>query len=209
MRSTTTSERSEDARLVDQHEPVRAHRRLVRADRAAVSHGVKRLRQAAGNFYVNDKPTGAVVGQQPFGGGRASGTNDKAGSAYNLLRWASPRVIKETFVPPARTSAIRSWVPSSARRVPCHEQYAAAATARRTFGQHGSQDSAGLIQAVAPGMRGRGGAYPGAEPFEVLHPRSAYATDRDAATKRSSTQRPRLIFNDASPTRARSGDGSR
>ena len=60
----------------------------------------KRLRFAAGNFYVNDKPTGAVVGQQPFGGGRASGTNDKAGAAQNLLRWTSVRSIKETFVPP-------------------------------------------------------------------------------------------------------------
>ena len=60
----------------------------------------ERLRFAAGNFYVNDKPTGAVVGQQPFGGGRASGTNDKAGSAANLMRWLSPRSIKETFVPP-------------------------------------------------------------------------------------------------------------
>jgi len=58
------------------------------------------LQNAAGNFYINDKPTGAVVGQQPFGGGRASGTNDKAGSVYNLLRWVSPRTIKETFVPP-------------------------------------------------------------------------------------------------------------
>jgi 1-pyrroline-5-carboxylate dehydrogenase len=58
------------------------------------------LRYAAGNFYVNDKPTGAVVGQQPFGGARASGTNDKAGSMINLLRWVSARVIKETFVPP-------------------------------------------------------------------------------------------------------------
>jgi len=60
----------------------------------------RRLRHAAGNFYVNDKPTGAVVGQQPFGGSRASGTNDKAGSALNLLRWTSARSIKETFVPP-------------------------------------------------------------------------------------------------------------
>jgi len=59
-----------------------------------------RLRYAAGNFYVNDKPTGAVVGQQPFGGARASGTNDKAGSMWNLIRWVSPRTIKETFVPP-------------------------------------------------------------------------------------------------------------
>ena len=58
------------------------------------------LRNAAGNFYINDKPTGAVVGQQPFGGGRASGTNDKAGSPLNLLRWCSPRTVKETFSPP-------------------------------------------------------------------------------------------------------------
>jgi 1-pyrroline-5-carboxylate dehydrogenase len=57
------------------------------------------LRHAAGNFYINDKPSGAVVGQQPFGGSRASGTNDKAGSALNLLRWVSPRLIKETLVP--------------------------------------------------------------------------------------------------------------
>ena len=57
------------------------------------------LRFSAGNFYINDKPTGAVVGQQPFGGARASGTNDKAGSILNLLRWVSPRSIKETFVP--------------------------------------------------------------------------------------------------------------
>jgi len=59
-----------------------------------------KLRYAAGNFYVNDKPTGAVVGQQPFGGSRASGTNDKAGSMWNLIRWVSARTIKETFVPP-------------------------------------------------------------------------------------------------------------
>ena len=58
------------------------------------------LRYSAGNFYINDKPTGAVVGQQPFGGARGSGTNDKAGSPLNLLRWVSPRSIKETFVPP-------------------------------------------------------------------------------------------------------------
>ncbi|HOX22493.1 MAG TPA: hypothetical protein PLL10_03440, partial [Elusimicrobiales bacterium] len=58
------------------------------------------LRQASGNFYIDDKPTGAVVGQQPFGGARASGTNDKAGSLLNLLRWVSPRAIKETFAPP-------------------------------------------------------------------------------------------------------------
>jgi len=69
-------------------------------DRAAIVAITAALRHAAGNFYVNDKPTGAVVGQQPFGGARASGTNDKAGSALNLLRWLSPRTIKETFVPP-------------------------------------------------------------------------------------------------------------
>ncbi|MCB9899397.1 MAG: L-glutamate gamma-semialdehyde dehydrogenase [Planctomycetes bacterium] len=69
-------------------------------DRQAVAHMAARLRQAAGNFYVNDKPTGAVVGQQPFGGARASGTNDKAGSLLNLIRWTSVRTIKETFVPP-------------------------------------------------------------------------------------------------------------
>jgi 1-pyrroline-5-carboxylate dehydrogenase len=69
-------------------------------DLRAVETARERLRYAAGNFYVNDKPTGAVVGQQPFGGARASGTNDKAGSMWNLIRWVSPRTIKETFVPP-------------------------------------------------------------------------------------------------------------
>ncbi|HEX7115613.1 MAG TPA: aldehyde dehydrogenase family protein, partial [Steroidobacter sp.] len=69
-------------------------------DRAAIGEAATGLRHAAGNFYINDKPTGAVVGQQPFGGGRASGTNDKAGSIWNLIRWVSPRSIKETFAPP-------------------------------------------------------------------------------------------------------------
>ena len=69
-------------------------------DRAAIVHATNALRDAAGNFYINDKPTGAVVGQQPFGGARASGTNDKAGSIYNQMRWTSPRSIKETFDPP-------------------------------------------------------------------------------------------------------------
>jgi 1-pyrroline-5-carboxylate dehydrogenase len=69
-------------------------------DRAVISRTLSRLRNAAGNIYVNDKPTGAVVGQQPFGGGRASGTNDKAGSLWNLIRWSSPRTIKENFRPP-------------------------------------------------------------------------------------------------------------
>ncbi|MEO4004348.1 L-glutamate gamma-semialdehyde dehydrogenase [Flavobacterium sp. CAU 1735] len=69
-------------------------------DRYAIEQATKALENAAGNFYINDKPTGAVVGQQPFGGARASGTNDKAGSVLNLMRWVSPRTIKETFVPP-------------------------------------------------------------------------------------------------------------
>ena len=68
-------------------------------DRLAISQATQTLENAAGNFYINDKPTGAVVGQQPFGGGRASGTNDKAGSAMNLLRWMSVRTLKETFDP--------------------------------------------------------------------------------------------------------------
>jgi 1-pyrroline-5-carboxylate dehydrogenase len=69
-------------------------------DAAAIVRAKERLRWAAGNFYVNDKPTGAVVGQQPFGGARRSGTDDKAGSMWNLIRWVIPRTIKETFVPP-------------------------------------------------------------------------------------------------------------
>jgi 1-pyrroline-5-carboxylate dehydrogenase len=73
---------------------------IIAQDRAAVAHAQEYLRFAAGNFYVNDKPTGAVVGQQPFGGARASGTNDKAGAPQNLLRWTSTRSIKETLVPP-------------------------------------------------------------------------------------------------------------
>ncbi|KAI4453425.1 delta-1-pyrroline-5-carboxylate dehydrogenase 1 isoform a-related [Holotrichia oblita] len=73
---------------------------LFAKDREVIVHMEKALRQAAGNFYINDKPTGAVVGQQPFGGARASGTNDKAGSILNLFRWISPRTIKETFNPP-------------------------------------------------------------------------------------------------------------
>ncbi len=73
---------------------------ILATDRAAIAEASDRLRYAAGNFYVNDKPTGAVVGQQPFGGARASGTDDKAGSVFNLIRWVSARSIKETFVPP-------------------------------------------------------------------------------------------------------------
>ncbi|MCE2614243.1 L-glutamate gamma-semialdehyde dehydrogenase [Flavobacteriaceae bacterium D16] len=73
---------------------------VISGDRYAIDEATKALQNCAGNFYINDKPTGAVVGQQPFGGARASGTNDKAGSAQNLLRWVSPRLIKETFVTP-------------------------------------------------------------------------------------------------------------
>jgi 1-pyrroline-5-carboxylate dehydrogenase len=73
---------------------------IIAQDRNVISKVTHHLRNAAGNFYINDKPTGAVVGQQPFGGARGSGTNDKAGSMINLLRWVSPRVIKETFDPP-------------------------------------------------------------------------------------------------------------
>ncbi len=73
---------------------------IIAQDRQAIAAATETLRFAAGNFYINDKPTGAVVGQQPFGGARASGTNDKAGAAQNLLRWTSTRSIKETFAPP-------------------------------------------------------------------------------------------------------------
>lgn len=86
--------------LVDQTSPYALTGAVFSQDRYAVELATKKLRNAAGNFYINDKPTGAVVGQQPFGGARASGTNDKAGSMINLLRWVSPRTIKETFVSP-------------------------------------------------------------------------------------------------------------
>ena len=86
--------------LVDRTSPYALTGAVFARDRAAVAEASEVLRQAAGNFYINDKPTGAVVGQQPFGGARASGTNDKAGSILNLLRWVSPRSIKETLVPP-------------------------------------------------------------------------------------------------------------
>ncbi|MFV0605598.1 MAG: L-glutamate gamma-semialdehyde dehydrogenase [Niabella sp.] len=86
--------------LVDNTSPYALTGAIIATDRAAVDLATKRLSNAAGNFYINDKPTGAVVGQQPFGGARASGTNDKAGSALNLYRWLSARTIKETFNPP-------------------------------------------------------------------------------------------------------------
>lgn len=86
--------------LVDQTSEYALTGAIFSQDRYAIEQATTALKNAAGNFYVNDKPTGAVVGMQPFGGARASGTNDKAGSALNLLRWASPRTIKETFVTP-------------------------------------------------------------------------------------------------------------
>ncbi len=86
--------------LVDSGSPYALTGSVMATDRAAVELASRRLRQTAGNFYINDKSTGAVVGQQPFGGGRASGTNDKAGSLWNLMRWVSPRVIKENLLPP-------------------------------------------------------------------------------------------------------------
>jgi 1-pyrroline-5-carboxylate dehydrogenase len=91
---------TETLNLVDQTTPYALTGAVFATDRKALSEARTALRYAAGNFYINDKPTGAVVGQQPFGGSRVSGTNDKAGSMLNLLRWVTPRTIKETFVPP-------------------------------------------------------------------------------------------------------------
>ena len=88
---------------VDQAAPYGLTGAVLGEDRAALELAGRKLRHAAGNFYLNDKPTGAVVGQQPFGGSRASGTNDKAGSMWNLIRWTSPRSIKETLVPPTES----------------------------------------------------------------------------------------------------------
>lgn len=85
--------------ILDESSPYALTGALFATDRQVIEAAAHKLRHTAGNFYINDKPTGAVVGQQPFGGGRASGTNDKAGSILNLLRWVSPRTIKETFVP--------------------------------------------------------------------------------------------------------------
>jgi 1-pyrroline-5-carboxylate dehydrogenase len=90
----------ETLRLVDETSPYGLTGAIFARDRTAILDAHRELQHAAGNFYINDKPTGAVVGQQPFGGARASGTNDKAGSMWNLIRWVSPRTIKETFVPP-------------------------------------------------------------------------------------------------------------
>ena len=91
---------SETLELCDATSPYALTGSVFARDRDAVREASATLRQAAGNFYINDKPTGSVVGQQPFGGARGSGTNDKAGSMWNLIRWASPRAVKENFVPP-------------------------------------------------------------------------------------------------------------
>ena len=91
---------AETLRLVDRTGPYGLTGAVFATDRAAIDQAADALRFAAGNFYVNDKPTGAVVGHQPFGGARGSGTNDKAGSVWNLIRWASPRAVKETLAPP-------------------------------------------------------------------------------------------------------------
>ena len=91
---------AETLALVDSTSPYALTGAVFAKDRKAVREALSGLRNAAGNFYVNDKPTGAVVGQQPFGGARASGTNDKAGSKLNLLRWVNTRTIKENLAPP-------------------------------------------------------------------------------------------------------------
>jgi len=90
---------TETMELCDKTSPYGLTGAIFAQDRFAIVEATRALRNAAGNFYINDKPTGAVVGQQPFGGQRASGTNDKAGSWINLERWVSPRSIKETYVP--------------------------------------------------------------------------------------------------------------
>jgi 1-pyrroline-5-carboxylate dehydrogenase len=90
----------ETLETVDRTSPYALTGAIFSRDRQAIREATSALRHAAGNYYINDKPTGAVVGQQPFGGARASGTNDKAGSKLNLIRWVSPRTIKETLSPP-------------------------------------------------------------------------------------------------------------
>jgi 1-pyrroline-5-carboxylate dehydrogenase len=94
------NEYEETLELVDKTSPYALTGAIFAQDRWAIDLAFNKLMHAAGNFYINDKPTGAVVGQQPFGGARASGTNDKSGSLLNLMRWVSPRTIKENFNPP-------------------------------------------------------------------------------------------------------------
>ena len=86
--------------IIDKTSPYALTGAVFARDRSAIRDALSALRNAAGNFYINDKPTGAVVGQQPFGGARGSGTNDKAGSKLNLVRWTSARTVKETLAPP-------------------------------------------------------------------------------------------------------------
>ena len=95
---------------------------VLATDRQAIAQATHILRYSAGNFYINDKPTGAVVGQQPFGGARASGTNDKAGSVFNLIRWVSARAIKETVRPPVRLPVPSHGITDS--RLRCRSQTA-------------------------------------------------------------------------------------
>src|SRR5690606_31166303 len=102
-------------RTVDRTSPYALTGAIFARDRAVIAKATEALADSAGNFYVNDKPTGAVVGQQPFGGARGSCTNDKSGSYVNLLRWTSLRAIKETFVPPTH-SAYPSHQPAPAER---------------------------------------------------------------------------------------------
>ena len=90
----------ETLNLVDKTSQYALTGAILASDRYIIEKATKALKNSAGNFYINDKPTGAVVGKQPFGGARGSGTNDKAGSMLNLLRWVSPRLIKETFITP-------------------------------------------------------------------------------------------------------------
>jgi 1-pyrroline-5-carboxylate dehydrogenase len=99
-----TARYEETLRLCDESAPYALTGAIFARDRKAIAAAMRELRHTAGNFYINDKPTGAVVGQQPFGGSRASGTNDKAGSPLNLVRWISARTIKENFVPPTRVA---------------------------------------------------------------------------------------------------------
>jgi 1-pyrroline-5-carboxylate dehydrogenase len=91
---------AETLEIVDRTSPYALTGAVFATERKAIREATSALRNAAGNFYINDKPTGAVVGQQPFGGARASGTNDKAGSKLNLIRWVNARTIKETLAPP-------------------------------------------------------------------------------------------------------------
>ena len=86
-------------KIIDQTSEYALTGAIYSKDRYALNEALSILENSAGNIYINDKPTGAVVGQQPFGGARGSGTNDKAGSIFNLIKWVSPRLIKETFVP--------------------------------------------------------------------------------------------------------------